>query len=228
MSEKKRFERLFLYALFGYMIRCAPAPATSPPPTTPHFTSSAPPFDPPRARHSRPVERPLDFERRVHALSLHPSGHVDLPPGHPVLRASLHLPLRHPRVLPSPRVSGVSGRRDRAGARQLHLQHRPPHGKDLSKDVPPRVKHFAETLYAVCMPLSNFVGATMFGGFSSQSSRARRGSTAWAPPGSPSSREENTHLSRSVPYFREHAASRGARKSNADAAETLKKVKKKI
>ena len=58
MSEKKRFERLFLYALFGYMTGCAPAPSTSPPPTTPHFTSGAPPFDPPRARHSRPVERP--------------------------------------------------------------------------------------------------------------------------------------------------------------------------
>ena len=70
-------------------------------------------------------------------------------------------------------------------------------GKDSSKDVPPRVKHFAETLYAVCMPLSNFVGATMFAWFlNSQSSRARRGSTAWAPPGSPSSREENTCISR--------------------------------
>lgn len=104
-------------------------------------------------------------------------------------------------------------------------------GKDSGKTVPAKVKHYAEWLYATCMPLSNLVGAAMFVWFAGFP--RLRGTpwvtglgTAWF---SLIAGREYVHLSRSVPYFVKHfKAKRALAKSNAEAAAVAAKLKKKM
>jgi hypothetical protein len=104
-------------------------------------------------------------------------------------------------------------------------------GKDSGKTVPAKVKHYAECLYATCMPLSNVIGAAMFVWFAGF---PRLRGTSWvtglgAAWFSLIAGREYVHLSRSVPYFVKHfKAKRALAKSNAEAAAVAAKLKKKM
>ena len=233
MSEKKRFERLFLYALFGYMIKVRAGAGDLTPTDNASLHEQCSSFRP-TARASLPPRR---TPPRLRTTRDTPS--PSIPQDMWIFRRDFLFFGHHFICLfgilaffAIPAGVGCFV----VGATVLELGNFTYNivllmGKDSSKDVPPRVKHFAETLYAVCMPLSNFVGATMFAWFS-QFPKLK--GTPWvyglgAAWFTLIAGREHVHLSRSVPYFREHAVRRAAReKSNADAAETLKKVKKKI
>ena len=104
-------------------------------------------------------------------------------------------------------------------------------GKDnASKDLPRQVKHYAEILYATCMPLSNAIGGSMFLWFARF---PRLKNTRWVTGLGAAwfaliAGREYVHLTRSVPYFLKHFKSKRAlARSNAEAAETAAKLKKK-
>ena len=100
-------------------------------------------------------------------------------------------------------------------------------GKDSGKTVPTKVKHYAECLYATCMPLSNLIGGAMF--VCSRGSRVCRGHarvTGAGHGGGSFIVEEYVHLSRSVPYFVStsgSAAGQVKRRSRRVAAKLKKK-----
>ena len=102
-------------------------------------------------------------------------------------------------------------------------------GKDSSKVVPKEVKHATEMLYAICMPISNFIGASMFVSFS-QFPKLR--GTPWVMGLGSAwflliAGREYVRLSRSVPYFVRHFKGKMAlARSNAAAAGTAAKMKK--
>ena len=102
-------------------------------------------------------------------------------------------------------------------------------GKDSSKVVPKEVKHATEMLYAICMPISNFIGASMFVSFS-QFPKLR--GTPWVMGLGSAwflliAGREYVHLSRSVPYFVRHFKGKMAlARSNVAAAGTAAKMKK--
>ena len=232
MSEKKRFERLFLYALFGYMIKVRAGAGDLTPTDNASLHEQCSSFRPTRARVTpAPSNAP-----RLRTTRDTPS--PSIPQDMWIFRRDFcsskitsSASSASSRFLPSRGCRVFRGRRDRAGARQLHLQHRPPHGKRFVQGRPASGETLRrDAVRGVHAPVELRGRDDVRVVFSSPKLKG----TPWvyglgAAWFTLIAGREHVHLSRSVPYFREHAVRRAAReKSNADAAETLKKVKKKI